>query len=99
MTFNIHGIKSVKSEQELFLQKSKPDILLLQETYLSKKTYRCRIPGYSCIESKSEITKGGTGLLIGVRDKSGLKITELNINPTWMSGEILGSLDKKIALN
>ncbi|OMJ16224.1 hypothetical protein AYI70_g6743 [Smittium culicis] len=69
MTYNIRGIKSVKEELEHYLNFSKsdsakPDILALQETFLTKKTYRCRIPGYTCIEAKADHVKGGTGLLL-----------------------------------
>ncbi|OLY78950.1 hypothetical protein AYI68_g6992, partial [Smittium mucronatum] len=90
MTFNIRGVKSAKPELELLLQKSKPDILLIQETFLSKKSYRCRIPGYTTIESKTELTKGGNGLLIGVRNQSGLVLSEFINYPTWMVGLVQG---------
>ncbi|OMJ14843.1 hypothetical protein AYI70_g7640 [Smittium culicis] len=45
------------------------------------------------IESKYEIKKGGTGLLTEASDKPVLKITELSINTTLMSGEIHIFLD------
>lgn len=91
MTLNIRGIKSAKPELELLLLKKQPDVLVLQETFLNKKTHRCKIPGYTCIESKADLTKGGNGLLIAVRNKSGLTISEYKNNPAWMAGIINGT--------
>ncbi|OMJ11109.1 hypothetical protein AYI69_g9974 [Smittium culicis] len=39
-----------------------------------------KIPGYTCIESKSDMTKGGTGLLLAVINKSGLEISDYNMD-------------------
>ncbi|OMJ08944.1 hypothetical protein AYI70_g11218 [Smittium culicis] len=95
MTYNIRGIKSVKEELEHYLNFSKsdsakPDILALQETFLTKKTYRCRIPGYTCIEAKADHAKGGTGLLLAVKNNVGLEISEFKAAPTWLSGIVSG---------
>ncbi|OLY78933.1 hypothetical protein AYI68_g7008, partial [Smittium mucronatum] len=57
MTYNVRGIKSVKEELDLYLQHNNPDIVALQETFLNKKSYRCRLPGYTTIESKADLTK------------------------------------------
>ncbi|OLY81025.1 hypothetical protein AYI68_g4872, partial [Smittium mucronatum] len=63
MTFNVRGIKNSGEELEYYLNSAQPDILALQETFLNKKSYRYRLPGYTCIEAKTDIAKGGTGLL------------------------------------
>ncbi|OMJ09775.1 hypothetical protein AYI69_g10511, partial [Smittium culicis] len=89
MTYNIQGIKSIKEDLEHYLNFSKsdsakPDILALQETLLTKKTYRCRIPGYTCIEAKADHAKGGTGLLLAIRNNVGLEISEFKSAATWL---------------
>ncbi|OLY79349.1 hypothetical protein AYI68_g6585 [Smittium mucronatum] len=58
MTFNIRGIKSTRPELEILLKKNIPDVILIQETLLSKKSYRYKIPGYTTIESKADLTRG-----------------------------------------
>ncbi|OMJ10008.1 hypothetical protein AYI70_g10594, partial [Smittium culicis] len=68
----------------------KPDVLALQETFFTKSTYRFRLPWYTCIESKANLIKGGTGLLPAVRNKSGLQISEFQSSQTWLSGIIYG---------
>ncbi|OMJ14418.1 hypothetical protein AYI70_g7880 [Smittium culicis] len=75
------------------------DIIALQETFLNKKTYRYRIPGYTTIESKADLTKGGTGLLLAVRNQSGLMISEYKSSQTWLSGIVnVAELEKKNVL-
>ncbi|PVZ97049.1 hypothetical protein BB558_007019, partial [Smittium angustum] len=91
MTYNVRGITGIREELVRYLNWKRPTILALQETNLTKKTNRWLIPGYTCIEAKSELTKGGTGLLIGIRDDSGLSISELDGSPQWMAAKIVGT--------
>ncbi|OMJ08096.1 hypothetical protein AYI69_g11203 [Smittium culicis] len=81
-TYNIRSIKNSKEELEHYLSSCKPDILVLQETFLNKKSYRCRLPGYTCIEAKADLTKGGIGLLIAVKNNIGLDLNEYKSAPT-----------------
>ncbi|OMJ15321.1 hypothetical protein AYI70_g7348 [Smittium culicis] len=57
---------------------------------LTKSTYRFRLPGYICVESKANLIKGGKGLLLAARNKSGLQISELQSCQAWLSGIIYG---------
>ncbi|OMJ20951.1 LINE-1 reverse transcriptase-like protein [Smittium culicis] len=66
------------------------ELLALQETFLNKKTYRYRIPGYNTIDSKADLTKGGTWLLLAVRNQSSLMISEYKSSQTWLSGIVNG---------
>ncbi|PVU84716.1 hypothetical protein BB559_007441, partial [Furculomyces boomerangus] len=81
----------IKEELNEYLCQKKPSILALQETWLTKKTSRWCIPGYICIEDKSSLTKEGTGLLIGVKSSSCLKISELRDNTQWMAAKVYGA--------
>ena len=77
-------------ELEHYLCSKSPLIVALQETWLNKKTYQCRIPGYVCTESKSELNRGGTGLLLAVKENSGLNICEYKSTPHWMTAKVFG---------
>ncbi|OLY81997.1 hypothetical protein AYI68_g3890, partial [Smittium mucronatum] len=90
MPFNVRGIKNSGEELGYYLHSARPDILALQETFLNKKLFRYRLPGYTCIEAKTDIAKGGTGLLLAVRNKSGLQISEFKSSQNWISGIIHG---------
>ncbi|PVU95999.1 hypothetical protein BB561_001463 [Smittium simulii] len=58
-----------------------PTVVTVQETLLNKKSYRYRLPGYTVIESKSDHNLGGNGLLIALKNNSGLQIFELKQHP------------------
>ncbi|PVU92720.1 hypothetical protein BB561_003640 [Smittium simulii] len=64
-------------ELELILSKSVLTMLCLQKTYLLKKSNFLKLKGYICVESKKNLTKIGSGLLITVKNKSGWSISEL----------------------
>ncbi|PVU93505.1 hypothetical protein BB561_003249 [Smittium simulii] len=72
--------------------KKQPLIICLQETLLTKKSHRCRLAGYTAIEQKSDLTCGGNGLLIGVKENIGLNISEFQSNPHWISCKITAVL-------
>ncbi|OLY84806.1 hypothetical protein AYI68_g1020, partial [Smittium mucronatum] len=57
MTFNVSGIKNSGKELEYYLHSARPDIVAHQETFLNKKSFRYRLPGYTCIEAKTDIAK------------------------------------------
>ncbi|OMJ26168.1 hypothetical protein AYI70_g370 [Smittium culicis] len=90
ITFNFRGIKGISEELIHFINSVKPDVLALQENFLTKSTYIFRLPGYTCIESKANLIKGGKGLLLAARNKSGLQISELQSCQAWLSGIIYG---------
>ncbi|OMJ12802.1 hypothetical protein AYI69_g9258 [Smittium culicis] len=90
MTFNVRGIKGVSEELIHYINGAKSDILALQEIFLTKFTCRFRLSGYIYIESKANLILGGTGLLLAVRNKSGLEISEFQSSQAWLSGKIYG---------
>ncbi|PVU94683.1 hypothetical protein BB561_002345 [Smittium simulii] len=49
-----------------------------------------KLPGYTVIESKSDHNLGGNGLLIALKNNSGLQIFELKQHPHWTSAKIIG---------
>ncbi|PVU92374.1 hypothetical protein BB561_003865 [Smittium simulii] len=89
---NLQGIKSVKDQLEYMLNSYQPVLLTLQETMLTDKSSRCRLQGYTCVEVKHKIKKGGRGLLTAVRNTAGLTISEYRSNPYWMATKVSGTL-------
>ncbi|PVU96561.1 hypothetical protein BB560_005800, partial [Smittium megazygosporum] len=63
-----------KLELEYILSKRSPNIIGIQESLLTRDTNRCNINGYTCIESKSDVARGGNGLILGVKNGFGIKI-------------------------
>ncbi|PVU95553.1 hypothetical protein BB561_001761 [Smittium simulii] len=89
-TYNIRGIKGCQHEFNELIRNRQPTVVAVQETLINKKSYRYRLPGYTVIESKSDHNLGGNGLLIALKNNSGLQIFELKKHPYWMSAKIIG---------
>ncbi|PVU92493.1 hypothetical protein BB561_003794 [Smittium simulii] len=85
MTFNVQSIYNKVEDLELILNKTNPAVLCLQETHLSEKTSLLQLKGYTCAESKKNLTKTGSGLLIAVQNRSSWGISELRNEYSWMS--------------
>ncbi|PVU93717.1 hypothetical protein BB561_003076 [Smittium simulii] len=79
-TYNIRGLRGSKLEFAHFLAKKQPLIICLQETLLTKKSYRCILAGYTAIEQKSDLTCGGNDLLVEIKEKIGLNIILINVH-------------------
>ncbi|PVU93645.1 hypothetical protein BB561_003145 [Smittium simulii] len=63
-------------------------VLCLQETHLSEKTSLLQLKGYTCVESKKNLTKTGSELLIAVQNRSSWGISELRNEYSWMAAKI-----------
>ncbi|PVV03267.1 hypothetical protein BB560_002263 [Smittium megazygosporum] len=87
-SYNIRGFKGSKLELEYILSKRRPNIIGIQESLLTRDTNRCNINGYTCIESKSNVAKGGNGLIMGVKNGFGIKIYEYKSTPYWLIGKL-----------
>ncbi|PVU96694.1 hypothetical protein BB561_001028 [Smittium simulii] len=85
---NFKSIYNKVEDLELILNKTNPAVLCLQETHLSEKTSLLRLKGYTCVESKKNLTKTGLGLLIAVQNRSSCSISELRNEYSWMSVKI-----------
>ncbi|PVU92343.1 hypothetical protein BB561_003884 [Smittium simulii] len=76
---------------ELILNKSNPAVLCLQETHLSEKTSLLQLKGYICVESKKNLAKIGSELLIAAQNSSGWDISEQRSEYSWMADfELIG---------
>ncbi|PVU86841.1 hypothetical protein BB561_006528 [Smittium simulii] len=93
MSYNLIGIKNVKNQLEYMLNSYQPILLTLQETMLTEKSSRCRLQGYTCIEVKHKIKKGGRGLLTVVRNTADLTIFEYLSNSYWMATKVSDTLE------
>ncbi|PVV01209.1 hypothetical protein BB560_004385, partial [Smittium megazygosporum] len=87
-SYNIRGFKGSKLELEYILSKRRPNIIGIQESLLTRDTNRCNINGYTCIESKSDVARGGNGLILGVKNGFGIKIYEYKSTPYWLIGKL-----------
>ncbi|PWA00407.1 hypothetical protein BB558_003543, partial [Smittium angustum] len=87
----MRSIKGIKEELNEYLSQKNPSIIALQKTWLTKKSNRWYIPGYTCAEGKSSIKKEGMGLLIEVRSNYKLGITELKNSTQWMASKEYGA--------
>ncbi|PVU97269.1 hypothetical protein BB560_005748, partial [Smittium megazygosporum] len=87
-SYNIRGFKGSKLELEYILSKRHPNITGIQESMLTRDTNRCNINGYTCIESKSDVAKGGNGLIMGVKNGFGIKIYEYKSTPYCLIGKL-----------
>ncbi|PVU84568.1 hypothetical protein BB560_007314, partial [Smittium megazygosporum] len=91
-SYNIRGFKGSKLELEYILSKRRPNIIGIQESLLTRDTNRCTINGYTCIESKSNVAKGGNGLILGVKNGFGIKIYEYKSTPNWLIGKLTATI-------
>ncbi|OLY84721.1 hypothetical protein AYI68_g1113 [Smittium mucronatum] len=80
-------------EAEMKMAKNGPisGVNFPQRDLLNKKLYRCRLNGYTAIESKADFTKGGWGLLIAVKKSIGLELREFKSEPSWLAGTVSGT--------
>ena len=74
VTWNINGLRSKYAELCEFLYNDNPDIVMIQETRRSPRTFHIIVPGYVAVETK-ESSEAGNGMAILVRKQVGLNIS------------------------
>ncbi|PVU95043.1 hypothetical protein BB561_002095 [Smittium simulii] len=82
------GFTDAEMQHDIHYNDTDPAVLYLQETHLSEKTSLLQLKGYTCVESKKNLTKTGSGLLIAVQNISSWSISELRNEYSWMSVKI-----------
>ncbi|PVU89094.1 hypothetical protein BB561_005559, partial [Smittium simulii] len=81
----IYAQSSFLEQLELILIKSAPAVLCLQETHLSETSNFFSLKKYTCVESKKNLTKIDSGLLVALKNRSEWSISEIRSEYTWMS--------------
>ena len=70
------------------LEQEKPQVIALVETHIGGRC-QIKIPEYGHLESRNRMNKGGGGIMIGVRDNSGLSMlithTSEKHEQTWIN--------------
>jgi hypothetical protein len=88
-TLNIFGYDRKRADVEYFVQKERIDVLGLQETLKTDKSWPLRLHGFQCIESPS-VDGVGRGVALAVR--KGLSVCNVGSPSTfWSFGRIVGN--------
>ena len=88
MTLNINGITGKLEELQMLLERNKPDVICLQETKRVVNGKKLHINGYIIYEVPAE--DSGLGLLMGLRNGSGLQFHILESNRDAIVASIRG---------